>query len=354
MGPEIIFYQLYESQSSTYTYLLGDPETKSAVLIDPVIEKVDRDLKLLSELGLRLEYVLDTHVHADHISSAGELRKRTGAKTAAGAAAQIPCIDIHLQDGQSLELGKLKIKAIATPGHTGACMSFLIRDMVFTGDSLMIRGTGRTDFQQGSSDKLFDSIREKIFNLPDETKIFPAHDYQGLPYTTVGLEKKFNARLSLEKDKGQFEKTMSELNLPHPKKINEALPANLACGNIQNTQNTLEASMIKIPNSDGIPEVSAEDVKKEIAQARIIDVRGSDEFTGELGHIDGARLVTLGAPLTEFLSKENRDDSFIFVCKSGGRSGKATAESLRLGYKNTASMKGGMLAWNEKKFPIQK
>jgi glyoxylase-like metal-dependent hydrolase (beta-lactamase superfamily II)/rhodanese-related sulfurtransferase len=345
MNSEMIFYQLFESQSSTYTYLLADPESSAALLIDPVIETIERDLRLIKELGLRLEYVFDTHIHADHISSAGELRKRTGAKTAAGAAAQVSCVDIQLHDGQELEMGKIKIRALATPGHTASCMSFLTEGMIFTGDSLMIRSAGRTDFQEGNSESLFDSVRQKIFSLPDETKIYPAHDYQGIPYSSVALEKKFNTRLSLDKNKEQFKKIMSELKLPNPKKMYEAIPANLSCG--KKTENTMQ----KTPNSDGIPEVSAEDVQKNIGKVRIIDVRGADEFTGELGHIEGAELVTLGSPLTEFLSKGSREESLVFVCRLGGRSAKATAEALRLGYKNAVSMKGGMQLWNDKKLP---
>jgi sulfur dioxygenase len=236
MGSQEIFYQLFESESSTYTYLIGDPATKEAALIDPVLETVDRDLKLIEELGLHLKYILDTHVHADHITGAGEIRKRTGAQSGVSEAAHLECVDIHLKDGQGLFLGDKKIKALATPGHTNSCMSFVFAGRVFTGDALLIRGTGRTDFQQGSADKLFDSVHQKLFTLPKDTQIYPAHDYRGQTASTIELEEKFNPRLGSGKTKSDFIKIMSELKLAYPKKIDVAVPANLACGQIKDAR----------------------------------------------------------------------------------------------------------------------
>ena len=225
-----IFFQLFENESSTYTYLIADPASKEAALIDPVFETVDRDLKLVEDLGLKLKYVLDTHVHADHITGAGELRTRTGAKTAISAGAKISCADISLNDGDELKLGNRTIRALATPGHTDSCMSFYFEGKVFTGDALLIRGTGRTDFQQGSAEKLFESVHKKLFSLPDETMVYPAHDYKGQMASTIEMEKRLNPRLGGGKSKADFVKIMSELKLAQPKKINEAVPANLGCG----------------------------------------------------------------------------------------------------------------------------
>ncbi|TGM98466.1 MBL fold metallo-hydrolase [Leptospira dzoumogneensis] len=227
---DILFYQLFESQSSTYTYLIADMETKEAAIIDPVRETVDRDLKLIRELGLYLMYILETHIHADHITGASEIRKNTMAQTAASALTEIDCVDILLEDGRILPLGNKNIKAITTPGHTSACMSFLFEGMVFTGDSLLIRGTGRTDFQEGSASKLYDSITQKLFYLPDETKVYPAHDYHGLTSTTIGLEKKFNPRIGVNRSKEEFKKIMEELQFATPTKMHLALPANTRCG----------------------------------------------------------------------------------------------------------------------------
>lgn len=351
MRNDIIFHQLFESESSTYTYIIADKKSKEAAIIDPVLETVDRDLKLIEELGLKLSYVLDTHIHADHITGAGEIRKRTQAKTAVSQQAKVDCVDIPLEDGQELLLGDKKIKVIATPGHTNTCMTYSFEGMLFTGDALLIRGCGRTDFQEGSSDKLYESVHEKLFKLPEDTILYPGHDYRGQSSSTIGLEKKFNPRLGESKTKDDFKKIMSELNLANPKKIHEAVPANLACGKLKDAR-TLHPQVV-----DGIPEVTCEDVfahtsQVESKKVRLIDVRRPDEFNGEYGHIKGAELITLGPELTSFLESGNRSEEIVFVCRSGGRSGTATAESIKLGYKFTINMAGGMIRWNERKQPV--
>jgi glyoxylase-like metal-dependent hydrolase (beta-lactamase superfamily II) len=195
-----------------------------------VLERIDRDLTLLSELGLTLAYVLDTHVHADHITAAYELRKKTGAKTAVSRAARVIGVDQSLEHGDTISIGSIQITAVSTPGHTAGCMSFLMADRVFTGDSLLIRSTGRTDFQDGSAPKLYQSITQTLYRLPDSTLVFPAHDYRGLPFSTIGLEKQFNTRLPAGKSEADFVRTMSELNLPPPKRLGDAVPANLKGG----------------------------------------------------------------------------------------------------------------------------
>jgi sulfur dioxygenase len=227
---EPIFFQLFECESSTYTYLIGDFDSREAALIDPVLDTVDRDLSLVSELGLQLKYVLDTHIHADHVTAAGELRKRTKAKTAVSELASVDCADIQLKDQQELMLGNRKIKVLTTPGHTNSCLCFLFENKLFSGDTLLIRGTGRTDFQQGSAEKLFESVHEKLFTLPDFTQVYPAHDYKGFTSSSIGLEKQFNPRLGAGKTKTEFLKIMSELKLAQPKNIQTAVPLNLACG----------------------------------------------------------------------------------------------------------------------------
>jgi glyoxylase-like metal-dependent hydrolase (beta-lactamase superfamily II) len=226
----MIFHQLFEQESSTYTYLLADEETKEAVLIDSVIETADRDFKLIQELGLKIKYLVDTHIHADHITGAGALKTKTGAKTAVSSGAGVQCVDISLNEGEELKFGRYSLKAMTTPGHTNSCMTFYCEGMLFTGDVLFIRGTGRTDFQQGDSRKMYRSIVDKIFTYPDETKIYPGHDYKGLSYSTVGQEKKFNPRVGGGKTEEEFVKIMSELKLANPKKIDIAVPANLKCG----------------------------------------------------------------------------------------------------------------------------
>jgi sulfur dioxygenase len=348
MKNDVIFYQLFEAESSTYTYILADKTTKEAAIIDPVLETVDRDLKLIEEAGLKLKYVLDTHVHADHITGAGVIRERTGVKTALSQHAGVECADLSLRDGDELKLGGQVIKVLETPGHTNTCLTYVFDDMAFTGDALLIRGCGRTDFQQGSSDKLFSSVHEKIFTLPPETRVYPGHDYRGQTSSTVELERKWNPRLGMSRTQAEFTKIMSELKLANPKKIHEAVPANMACGR------RVEARQLLPQVVDGIPEITCEKVHDKLGKVRLIDVRGKDEFSAELGHIAGAELMTLGAELTQFLENGNRAEEIVFVCRSGGRSGTATTESQKLGYKMTMNMVGGMLKWNDLRLPVKK
>lgn len=226
----LLFRQLFESESSTYTYLLADTETKEAVIIDPVLETIDRDLKLIQELGLNLKVAVNTHCHADHITSTGLMKKRlAGLKSAiskfSGASA-----DILLKEGDKITYGKHYLTVRETPGHTDGCMVLVTEDqsMAFTGDALLIRGCGRTDFQQGCAKKLYESVHTKIFTLPDQCLVYPAHDYKGQTVSTVGEERKFNPRLT--KSLEEFVNIMNNLNLPKPKKIDISVPANLVCG----------------------------------------------------------------------------------------------------------------------------
>ena len=215
----MIFRQLFDGESSTYTYILGDKTSKRALIIDPVRVQVERDLKMLEELGLQLEYILETHVHADHVTSASQLRQRTGAKTVYGSGTNLECADILLKDGETLDCSGIKVKAIHTPGHTNGCVSYHIGDKVFTGDTLMIRACGRTDFQEGSNVNLYRSVREKLFALPDETYVYPAHDYLGRTVSTIEEEKEFNPRLGISKTLQDFVAFMEARKLPYPKII---------------------------------------------------------------------------------------------------------------------------------------
>lgn len=230
MNSRLIFQQLFEKETSTYTYLLGDSQSGEAVLIDPVIEMVERDLKLIEELGLKLKYILDTHVHADHISGSGEIRNRTGAKIGISSAYGVSCADLSLEDNQILKFGDFEIQVIHTPGHTKGCLTYKLHNMIFTGDALLVRGCGRTDFQNGSSEKLFYSVREKLFKLSEDTIVFPAHDYKGFTKSSIGDEMQFNPRLNTSIGLEQFVDIMAKLKLSYPKKIDEAVPANLQCG----------------------------------------------------------------------------------------------------------------------------
>ncbi|MFT6071140.1 MAG: glyoxylase-like metal-dependent hydrolase (beta-lactamase superfamily II) [Bacteriovoracaceae bacterium] len=226
----LIVRQLFEKESSTYTYLLADKESKEALIIDPVAECIERDLLLIKELSLNLKYILDTHVHADHVTSSWDLKEKTGASIALGERSGVSHADLLLKDSQELSFGSFSIKAILTPGHTNGCTTYSVENMLFTGDTLLIRGNGRTDFQQGSAKELYHSITEKLFSFPDETIIYPAHDYKGLTTSTIEEEKRHNPRIGGGKSLEQFSQIMSELNLPNPKKIDVAVPMNLKCG----------------------------------------------------------------------------------------------------------------------------
>jgi glyoxylase-like metal-dependent hydrolase (beta-lactamase superfamily II) len=220
--------QLFDPESSTYTYLIADPVAGAAALIDPVREQIDRDLELVKQLGLRLTHVLETHVHADHITAAGALRERTGAQTCASAAGA-PCVDVHLQHGDVVRVGDIAISARSTPGHTDDGLSYVIPGAVFTGDTLLVRGCGRADFQNGDPGQLYDSITKTLFALPDATVVYPGHDYRGQTVSTIGEEKRWNARIA-GKSRAEFIVLMNELHLPPPSKLAEAVPANRACG----------------------------------------------------------------------------------------------------------------------------
>lgn len=226
----MIFRQLFEPISSTYTYLLGCEETGHAILIDPVIVAIDRDLSAVTDLGLTLAYSVDTHIHADHITGALELKKRVGSKIAAPAFDRLPCADVGIQEGIPFQVGSLVLQPIHTPGHTDGHHAYLAGDRLFTGDALLIEGCGRTDFQNGDADTLFSSVREKLFSLPDDYLVYPAHDYQERRVSSIAQEKARNPRLGTDKTLEQFRSIMANLNLPYPKFIDHAVPGNRQCG----------------------------------------------------------------------------------------------------------------------------
>lgn len=228
----MLFRQLFDQNTWTYTYLIADPVTREAALVDPVIEQVERDFKLINELGLTLKYCLETHVHADHITGTGKLRELTGCVGVVPANAQVTCADRLIEDGAVIQVGNIEIQAIATPGHTDSHMAYWVNhDRVLTGDALFIRGCGRTDFQSGDPGALYDSVTQRLFSLPEETMVYPGHDYRGHSVSTIGEEQQWNPRL-VGRSKAQFIELMNSLNLPNPQKIMEAVPANERCGNV--------------------------------------------------------------------------------------------------------------------------
>lgn len=355
----MFFRQLFDLESSTYTYLLADEQTKEAVLIDPVFEQLDRDVGLLQELGFQLRYVLDTHVHADHITAAGLLRQRLGAKTVVSERSGSGCPDVLVKDGDRIQFGRFTLEVRETPGHTNGCVTYVLGDhsMAFTGDALLVRGTGRTDFQQGDASTLYRSVHDRIFTLPDHCVLYPAHDYKGRTSTTVGEEKQHNPRLGDGKSQADFVRIMSELKLAYPKKMDVAVPANLHCGvpfGINQTGEPPPAKAwapIEVAPGTGVPEVGAEWVAGHHGEARLIDVREPDELVGELGHVTGVENVPLGVVEGAAVGWD-RDQPLVVICRSGGRSGKAALALQRMGFTKIASMRGGMIDWNQQRLPL--
>lgn len=337
----MIFRQLFDRESCTYTYLLGDESTREAVLIDPVVELVERDLQFLDELDLKLVATLDTHVHADHVTAASALAERTGCQTIYPAGSGATGAVREVGHGEVLQFGSIAIEVRETPGHTGSSVTYVVHDqgMAFTGDTLLIRGCGRTDFQEGSATTLYHSVHEQVFSLPDDTRLFPGHDYKGRTVTTVAEEKQYNPRLGGGKTIGDFILIMDALDLSYPKKIDVAVPANLQLGKSLDPWETLKR------NEAGALQASITWVEDNAANVRLVDVRNPDEFEGPLGHLDNAELV----PLMELVHNAegwDRDQPIVTICRSGGRSDRAALELEKMGFARVASMTGGMLAVN--------
>jgi sulfur dioxygenase len=352
----IVFRQLFDPPSSTYTYLLADPATRMAVLIDPVFEQARRDATLVAQLGLTLLWTIDTHVHADHVTGAWLHRQRLGSRIALAAAGGAEGADRLLVHGDRIEFGRRSLEARATPGHTGGCMSFVLDDqsMAFTGDALLIRGCGRTDFQQGSAHTLFHSVREQIFSLPDACLLYPAHDYLGLSVTTVGEERQFNPRLGGQVQEADFVGHMNNLGLPHPKQMDVAVPANLRCGRVEGPAVAgTDADWAPLTHTfSGVAEVQPEWVEEHLGSLQVVDVREPDEFDGALGHIPGARLLPLGG-LVARAGEIAKTAPVVIVCRSGVRSAQACVLLRKAGFDKVANLAGGMLRWRAQRLSVE-
>jgi glyoxylase-like metal-dependent hydrolase (beta-lactamase superfamily II)/rhodanese-related sulfurtransferase len=350
----MIFRQLFDQQSSTYTYLLADE--REAVLIDPVFEQARRDAALVEELGLKLAWTLETHVHADHVTGAWLLREKLGSRIAAPAAGGAQGADRTLRDGEQVKFGKRSLQALATPGHTAGCMSYVLDDRgaVFTGDALLIRGCGRTDFQGGDAHTLFRSVRERLFSLPDECTVYPGHDYRGLAATSIGEEKLHNPRLGESVGEADFTGYMKNLGLAHPKQMDAAVPANLRCGkpagDSRINENPQWAPLTY--TFAGIWEVQPGWLEEHAGEVQVLDVREPEEFDGPLGHIEGAKLIPLGS-LSHRANELKTDKPLVVVCRSGARSAQATVLLGKAGFERVANLSGGMLRWRSQRFPVE-
>jgi glyoxylase-like metal-dependent hydrolase (beta-lactamase superfamily II)/rhodanese-related sulfurtransferase len=391
------FRQLFDPATSTYTYLLagseGEPGQREAILIDPVREHVEGYLALLQDEGLTLRYCLETHVHADHVTGSGLLRQRTGAETAVSVQCGATLANIQLQDGDTFPFGREVIQAIATPGHTPGSASFLWRGRLFTGDALLINGCGRTDFQGGDAGALYDAITGRLFALPDETLVYPGHDYNGRWVSCIGQERRTNARLA-GKTRAEFIGIMAALHLPPPQRINEAVPANRLCGLTEaEVQQAPDPALATHPAPQRAPlprQGTAQGVAQEttmettipltvpdlIAEARqglqeippsaaqgccadgctvVVDVREPEEYLG--GHLPGAHPLPRGTLEFRIAGLPGCADTatpLLLYCKSGARAALAVASLKRLGYGNIRSLAGGMDAWLAAGLPVER
>ncbi len=347
-GTSMLFRQLFDPTSSTYTYLVGDRATGDAVIVDPVLEHWQRDAALVRELDLRPVAILETHVHADHVTGAWWLKREFGCPIALAAASGAASIDRPLADGDRIQVGHRHLSVRATPGHTPGCVTYVLDDesAAFTGDCLLIRGTGRTDFQRGDAAAMFRSIRERILTLPDACLLYPAHDYRGLTVSSVTEERRFNPRIADGVAERDFLGHMRNLNLPHPKQIDRAVPANLRLGEPDpgvEARDRPNWAPLRFTVA-GLWEIDPAGLAECADEVLILDVRSTEEFQGPTGHIDGARCLPLDQLATR-ADELQRDRPIVTVCQSGSRSAQAAVLLQKADFKRVANLAGGMLRW---------
>ena len=343
----MIFRQLFDSESSTYTYLMASRPGGEALIIDPVLDKVDRYLQLLDELDLRLIKAVDTHVHADHITGLGALRDRTRCITVMGEQSGVDVVSMRVAEGDAIDIEGIRLDVVYTPGHTGDSYSFLMNDRVFTGDTLLIRGTGRTDFQHGDAAAQYDSIFNKLLKLPEDTLVYPAHDYKGDTVSTIGEEKSYNPRLQVTSEAAYIE-IMDNLNLANPKMMDVAVPANLKIGL---HQDDLERMGLSLNCGQGIAQV-------EDPSIMLVDLRDDSEREKN-GVIPGSvhapypdldENVNPGGMLFELAHTSGK--RIVFYCAYGERSAMAVEAALGAGIDNPCHLAGGIDAWKSAGGPL--
>jgi glyoxylase-like metal-dependent hydrolase (beta-lactamase superfamily II)/rhodanese-related sulfurtransferase len=349
----MIFRQLFDQASSTYTYLLADERTREAILVDPVFEQHARDAALIRELDLRLSLTLDTHCHADHVTGAWLMKQRLGSRIALSGVYGAENVDLPLEPSDHVGFGDQVLEVRGTPGHTAGCLSFVSADQryVLSGDALLVRGAGRTDFQQGDARLLFRSIREQLFTLPDACSVYPAHDYEGRTSTTIGEERRYNPRIGGDAREEDFVGYMTNLGLPHPKQLAIALPANLRSGRPEQPEVATAPDWAPIVTTyAGFREIGAEWVASHRKDVHVLDVRSPVELEGELGGLKDAQLI----PLDELRSRAAEvpsDKPVVVVCQTGKRSAMATLILSKAGHTRVANVAGGLVRWRELGLP---
>jgi len=343
----MIFRQLFDSVSGTYSYLLASRRGGEALIIDPVLEKVDRYLQLVKELDLRLVKAVDTHIHADHITGLGALRDRTHCITVMGEHAKVDVVSMRVTEGDKLTIEGMALDVLYTPGHTDDSYSFLLRDRVFTGDTLLIRGTGRTDFQNGSARAQYDSLFGKLLKLPDETLVFPAHDYKGDTVSTIAEEKAFNPRLQV-KSIDEYVELMGKLNLPNPKMMDVAVPANMRQGLAQDeiARKGWAVTPAQAMGLMGKPEVALIDLRERAEREKMGVIPGSL-------HAPYPELqdnIRAGGMLHELACATGK--RIVFYCAFGERSAMAVQAAQDAGLAAACHIHGGMDAWRRANGPL--
>lgn len=333
------------------TYLVGCEKTCKAALIDPVRDNMDRYIAFLAYQGLRLEAVVDTHTHADHPTGCFELQRLTGARLIMHRRAPVPRVDEYVDERDTITVGEVKLEVLYTPGHTPDSISLYTADRVFTGDVLLIDGTGRADFAGGDAGEQYDSITRKLFTLPDETLVFPAHDYRGNTQSTIAHEKRHNPRVS-GRTREEYIALMNSIQFPLPDKIQEVLQPNQT--DIDDDRTAFPA----LAELNKVRQLTAEEVREELQtdpRPLLVDVREPNEYTGELGHIPGSILLPL-KDLTKRVGEleVHKDKHVIAICRAGVRSTTAAAILTGLGFEKVCNLKGGMLDWNDRGFPAER
>lgn len=353
-GGALLCRQLFDAASGTFTYLLADVPSRQGVLIDPVFEQHDRDLALVHELGIDLVAALDTHAHADHITGSWLMHESTGCAIGLAAAARAEHVTLPLRHGDRVAFGGRVLEVRATPGHTDGCLTYVLDNhtLAFTGDALLVRGCGRCDFQQGNAHTLWASITRQIFTLPESCLLYPGHDYSGRGVTSVAEEKAFNARLGGSATERDFVGHMEALHLPHPRKIAEALPANLRSG--QPHAAATPASWAPLERSyAGLPELTPAWVAAHRDDLTLLDVRSAEELAGPDGRVRGS----LWIPLPELEARHQElpsDKPLVVICHSGSRSALATQQLLQAGRHQVANLRGGLSRWSAEGYPVER
>jgi glyoxylase-like metal-dependent hydrolase (beta-lactamase superfamily II)/rhodanese-related sulfurtransferase len=343
----MIFRQLFDNGSSTYTYLLASRRGGEALIIDPVLEKVDRYLQLIAELDLKLVKAVDTHLHADHITGLGALRDRTHCITVMGEQSGVDVVSMRVTEGDRLDIEGLSLDVLYTPGHTDDSYSFMLSDRVFTGDTLLIRGTGRTDFQNGSPRAQYESIFGKLLKLPDETMIFPAHDYKGDTVSTVGEEKAFNPRLKV-RSVDEYVDLMNNLNLPNPKMMDVAVPANMHVGMAQEEIRRRGWALSPI---EALALVAASDVALiDLRERRERDKHGVIPGSLHAPYPDLQENIRPGGILHELATATGK--RIVFYCAFGERSAMAVQAAQDAGLSSASHIDGGFSAWKRINGPL--